>query len=118
MANHSADTMATVELPDSFFDVTVDDCAAMQRDLHQQVKRLTDAPLTTSSLREATLHEQYSQYNKVILLVHTTSICFKLLFQATIRIQFPDHWVLQGSFNPYGSCELMFINLNYDCISL
>lgn len=67
MANHSSDVTPTAELPDSFFDVTVDDCVAMQRDLHQKVKKLSDAPLITASLRQASLHERYSQYNKVNL---------------------------------------------------
>lgn len=66
MANYSPDVMTIAELPDSFFNVTVDDCVAMQHDLHQRVKKLTDAPLTTTSLRQAALNERYSQYNKVI----------------------------------------------------
>lgn len=66
MASQSFDTThITDELPDSFFDVTVDDCVAMQRDLHQKVKKLTNAPLTTASLREAALYQRYSRYNKV-----------------------------------------------------
>lgn len=65
VTNHSSDATPITELPDSFFDVTVDDCVAMQRDLHQKVKRLTDAPLTTSALRQVTLYERYSRYTKV-----------------------------------------------------
>ena len=66
VSNHSSDATPITELPDSFFDVTVDDCVAMQRDLRQKVKRLTDAPLTTVAIRQATLYERYSQYRKVI----------------------------------------------------
>jgi len=67
MTDHHSNATPTIELPDSFFDVTVDDCVAMQRDLQQQLKRLTDAPLTTASLREAALYQQFSHYNKVVL---------------------------------------------------
>ena len=65
MTDHSTNAIPITELPDGFFDITVDDCVAMQRDLQKQVKRLTDAPLTTASLREAALHQQYSHYDKV-----------------------------------------------------
>lgn len=71
MADHTSDAMPITELPDSFFDVTVDDCVAMQRDLQQQVKKMTDAPLVTASLRQAALHEHYSRYNKVTLICVT-----------------------------------------------
>lgn len=67
MTDHSSNATPIIELPDSFFDVTVDDCVAMQRDLQHQVKRLTDAPLITVSLREAALYQRFSRYNKVVL---------------------------------------------------
>ena len=68
MVDYTSDATPITELPDSFFDVTVDDCAAMQRDLQQRVKKMTDAPLVTGSLRQAALHERYSRYNKVTLI--------------------------------------------------
>ena len=66
MADHTSDATPITELPDNFFDVTVDDCVAMQRDLQQKVKKLSDAPLVTGFLRQAALHDRYSRYNKVI----------------------------------------------------
>ena len=103
MTNHSSDAIPITELPDSFFDVTVDDCAVIQRGLHQKVKRLTDAPLTTVALRQATLYERYSRYSKVTKEI-MVNVIYKPLIQATIRVQFPDLWVLQGSFHPHESC--------------
>lgn len=32
-----------------------------------------------------------------------------------MRIQFPDHWVLQGSFQPHESCE-QYIITSYEII--
>ena len=66
MADQSSVSTPVTELPDSFFEVTVNDCVAMQQDLQMKVKKLADAPLTTGALRQAALHDRYSQYNKVI----------------------------------------------------
>lgn len=30
---------------------------------------------------------------------------FLKLIQAVVRVQFPDHWVLQGLFQPHEPCE-------------
>lgn len=66
--SHSYNAASTVaELPDSFFDVTADDCMVMQRDLHRQVEKLIDAPLITTSLRQTAQLERFSRYNKVVL---------------------------------------------------
>ena len=64
----TSDGIPIAEVPDSFYDVTVDDCVAMQRDLHDKVKKLTNAPLVTTSLKQAAVHERYSQYDKVYCL--------------------------------------------------
>jgi len=58
----------TYELPDSFFDVTTNDCAAMQKDLKRQVKNLTDAPMMTAYHRQAAQLAKYSHYETVRLL--------------------------------------------------
>ena len=58
----------TYELPDSFFDVTTNDCAAMQKDLHRQVQNLTDVPMMTAYHRQATQLTKYSHYETVCLL--------------------------------------------------
>ncbi|NWV79786.1 ASPC1 protein, partial [Dasyornis broadbenti] len=77
------------ELPDEFFEVTVDDVrkrlAQLQNNLPSVLsrKRLEEAPLMTKSLRESQLKEKLERYPKVVLRVH-----------------FPDRHVLQGFFHP------------------
>ncbi|NWI23962.1 ASPC1 protein, partial [Sula dactylatra] len=72
------------ELPDEFFEVTVDDVRKRLAQLQsERQKRLEEAPLMTKSLREAQLKEKFERYPKVVLRVH-----------------FPDRHVLQGFFHP------------------
>ncbi|NXK14366.1 ASPC1 protein, partial [Herpetotheres cachinnans] len=83
------------ELPDEFFEVTVDDVRKRLAQLQSErqvpfllvaeiaPKRLEEAPLMTKSLREAQLKEKLERYPKVVLRVH-----------------FPDRHVLQGFFRP------------------
>ncbi|KFV13997.1 Tether containing UBX domain for GLUT4, partial [Tauraco erythrolophus] len=72
------------ELPDEFFEVTVDDVRKRLAQLQsERQKRLEEAPLMTKSLREAQLKEKLERYPKVALRVH-----------------FPDRHVLQGFFRP------------------
>nr|XP_009509965.1 PREDICTED: tether containing UBX domain for GLUT4 [Phalacrocorax carbo] len=71
------------ELPDEFFEVTVDDVRKRLAQLQSERKRLEEAPLMTKSLREAQLKEKLERYPKVVL-----------------RIHFPDRHVLQGFFRP------------------
>ncbi|NWH55068.1 ASPC1 protein, partial [Fregata magnificens] len=72
------------ELPDEFFEVTVDDVRKRLAQLQsERQKRLEEAPLMTKSLREAQLKEKLERYPKVVLRVH-----------------FPDRHVLQGFFRP------------------
>ncbi|KFZ61108.1 Tether containing UBX domain for GLUT4, partial [Antrostomus carolinensis] len=72
------------ELPDEFFEVTVDDVRKRLAQLQsERQKRLEEAPLMTQSLREAQLKEKLERYPKVVLRVH-----------------FPDRHVLQGFFHP------------------
>nr|XP_061791885.1 tether containing UBX domain for GLUT4-like [Nerophis lumbriciformis] len=72
-----------VELPDEFFEVTVDDVRKRFAQLKSERKLLEEAPLMTKSLREAQMKEKMERYPKVVL-----------------RIQFPDRHVLQGFFKP------------------
>ncbi|KFQ80772.1 Tether containing UBX domain for GLUT4, partial [Phaethon lepturus] len=75
---------APEELPDQFFEVTVDDVRKRLAQLQsERQKRLEEAPLMTKSLREAQLKEKLERYPKVVLRVH-----------------FPDRHVLQGIFRP------------------
>ncbi|XP_065708141.1 tether containing UBX domain for GLUT4 isoform X3 [Patagioenas fasciata] len=71
------------ELPDEFFEVTVDDVRKRLAQLQSERKRLEEAPLVTKSWREAQLKEKLERYPKVVLRVH-----------------FPDRHVLQGFFRP------------------
>uniref|UniRef100_A0A8C6JIT9 Uncharacterized protein n=1 Tax=Melopsittacus undulatus TaxID=13146 RepID=A0A8C6JIT9_MELUD len=74
---------APEELPDEFFEVTVDDVRKRLAQLQSERKRLEEAPLMTKSLREAQLKEKLERYPKVVL-----------------RVRFPDRYVLQGFFHP------------------
>ncbi|NWI87693.1 ASPC1 protein, partial [Pitta sordida] len=70
------------ELPDDFFEVTVDDVRKRLAQLQsERQKRLEEAPLMTKSLREAQLKEKLERYPKAI-------------------VHFPDRHVLQGFFHP------------------
>ncbi|XP_035198139.1 tether containing UBX domain for GLUT4 isoform X1 [Oxyura jamaicensis] len=71
------------DLPDDFFEVTVDDVRKRLAQLQSERKRLEEAPLLTSSLREVQMKEKIERYPKVVLRVH-----------------FPDRHVLQGFFQP------------------
>ncbi|MCJ8737495.1 hypothetical protein PDJAM_G00024410 [Pangasius djambal] len=71
------------ELPDEFFEVTVDDVRKRFSQLKSERRALEEAPLMTQSLREAQKKEKMDRYPKVVL-----------------RIQFPDRLVLQGFFSP------------------
>ncbi|XP_054026770.1 tether containing UBX domain for GLUT4 [Dryobates pubescens] len=74
---------APEELPDEFFEVTVDDVRKRLAQLRSERKHLEEAPLMTKSLREAQQKEKLERYPKVVLRVH-----------------FPDRHVLQGFFCP------------------
>ncbi|NXK98048.1 ASPC1 protein, partial [Formicarius rufipectus] len=78
------------ELPDEFFEVTVDDIRKRLAQLQSErqvlflLKRLEEAPLMTKSLRESQMKEKLERYPKVVVL----------------RVRFPDRHVLQGFFDP------------------
>ncbi|XP_023815617.1 tether containing UBX domain for GLUT4 [Oryzias latipes] len=71
------------DLPDEFFEVTVDDVRKRFAQLKSERKLMEEAPLMTKSLREAQMKEKMERYPKVVL-----------------RVQFPDRHVLQGLFRP------------------
>ncbi|XP_062869284.1 tether containing UBX domain for GLUT4 [Trichomycterus rosablanca] len=73
----------TQDLPDEFFEVTVDDIRKRFAQLKSERRTLEEAPLMTQSLREAQKKEKMDRYPKVV-----------------IRVQFPDRRVLQGFFRP------------------
>ncbi|XP_069808230.1 tether containing UBX domain for GLUT4 isoform X2 [Dendropsophus ebraccatus] len=69
------------ELPDDFFEVTMDDVRRRFAELRSERKRLEEAPLMTKALREAQLKEKIERYPKIVL-----------------RVLFPDRYILQGFF--------------------
>ncbi|XP_019517471.1 PREDICTED: tether containing UBX domain for GLUT4 isoform X2 [Hipposideros armiger] len=71
------------ELPDEFFEVTVDDVRRRLAQLKSERARLEEAPLVTRAFREAQMKEKLERYPKVAL-----------------RVLFPDRYVLQGFFRP------------------
>ncbi|XP_077107526.1 tether containing UBX domain for GLUT4 [Ranitomeya variabilis] len=74
-------SVRSLELPDNFFEVTMDDVRRRFAELRGERKRLEEAPLLTKALREAQQREKLERYPKVVL-----------------RILFPDRCVLQGFF--------------------
>lgn len=75
------------DIPDSFFDLTVHDVRVLLRDLKKESENLEEAPMLTSKMREL-------EENKKVL---SRMNSYK---KAVLRIKFPDHLVLQGTFNP------------------
>lgn len=71
------------ELPDAFFEVTMDDVRRRLAQLESERKCLEDAPLVTKALREAQAKAKLERYPKVAL-----------------RVRFPDRYILQGFFRP------------------
>ncbi|XP_036693155.1 tether containing UBX domain for GLUT4 isoform X3 [Balaenoptera musculus] len=71
------------ELPDEFFEVTVDDVRRRLAQLKSERKRLEEAPLVTKAFRDAQMKEKLQRYPKVVL-----------------RVLFPDRYILQGFFRP------------------
>lgn len=80
------------DLPDNFFDLTVEDAKALIRDAKRQREELEEAPLATGAQRE--LESNKSTLNKL----HKYR-------RAVIRIQFPNQMVLQGLFGPLETIE-------------
>ncbi|XP_011311475.1 tether containing UBX domain for GLUT4 [Fopius arisanus] len=74
-------------LPDNFYDLTVDDAKTLLRDAKRQREAFEDNPLLTSAQRE--LERTQSTLNKLHKYRKTI-----------IRIQFPRQKVLQGIFGP------------------
>ncbi|XP_046995086.1 tether containing UBX domain for GLUT4 [Schistocerca americana] len=76
------------DLPDDFFDLTVEDARILLRDIKRRRAELEDAPITTSAMRELEASKQVlnnlGRYKKSV-----------------IRIYFPDQLVLQGTFAPH-----------------
>lgn len=89
---NAANSAKTADLPDSFFDLSVQDIKLLIKDLRTESQGTVDQPMLTSKLRE--MQEEQNQLSK--LNRYKTVI---------IRVQFPNRYVLQGTFTPYETIE-------------
>uniref|UniRef100_A0A6I8Q5Y3 Alveolar soft part sarcoma chromosome region, candidate 1 n=1 Tax=Xenopus tropicalis TaxID=8364 RepID=A0A6I8Q5Y3_XENTR len=71
------------ELPEDFFEITVDDVRRRFAELRSERQRLEEAPLVCKASRDRQEQEKLERYSKVVL-----------------RVLFPDRYVLQGFFHP------------------
>lgn len=82
-----AKSVHSEDLPDDFFDLTIDDAKKLLKDLKRQRLDLENGKLATSAMRR--LEDSKKQLR--LLNQYKKSI---------IRVQFPDRTVLQGTFLP------------------
>nr|CAD7458861.1 unnamed protein product [Timema tahoe] len=84
---NTAQTIRHEDLPEDFFELTLDDARSIYKELKKQKEQMETAPLTTRALRELEENKrvlnQLHHYRRVVL-----------------RVQFPDRTVLQGTFTP------------------
>lgn len=83
----TAESVPTSDLPDDFFELTIDDAKKILRDIKRKRHELENAQLMTSAMRN--LQESKKQLGLLNRYKH-----------AVIRIHFPDRTVLQGTFAP------------------
>ncbi|XP_022917520.1 tether containing UBX domain for GLUT4 [Onthophagus taurus] len=81
----TAQNVRTEDLPDDFFELTIEDAKKLFRDIKKRRMELENSPLMTSALRN--LEESKRQLNVMNRYKKTI-----------IRVQFPDRAVLQGTF--------------------
>lgn len=80
------------DLPDSFFDLNVNDLKVLIKDLRTQAVGTVEQPLMTAKLREMEDEQkQLSMLNRYKTVI--------------IRVQFPNRYVLQGTFTPYETID-------------
>nr|CAD7260030.1 unnamed protein product [Timema shepardi] len=84
---NTAQTIRYEDLPEDFFELTLDDARSIYKELKKQREQMEEAPLTTSALREL------EENKRVLNQLHHYRI-------VVLRIQFPDRTVLQGTFTP------------------
>lgn len=88
----AANSTKLTDIPDSFFELGVQDIKLLIRGLRSQAEGTIDQPLLTAKLRE--MEEEQSQLSK--LNRYKTVI---------LRIQFSNRYVLQGNFTPYETID-------------
>lgn len=88
----TAQAVPSEDLPDDFFELTIDDAKKILRDVRRTHQGMENAPLLTSNLRNLEeSKKQLRQLNK-----------YK---RSIIRVLFPDRNVLQGTFLPTDTIE-------------
>ena len=85
---------SSIELPDSFFDLTESEVGKLHRDLKKKVEYLDNRPLMTTELRN--LEESKKILNQLSMYKSTT-----------IRIQFPNRFVIQSKFSTVESVAVV-----------
>ncbi|XP_063915283.1 tether containing UBX domain for GLUT4 isoform X3 [Zophobas morio] len=83
----SARSLPAEDLPDDFFELTIDDAKKILHDIKRKRHEMENANLMTAAMR--TLEESKKQLRQL----HKYK-------QSVIRVQFPDRTILQGSFKP------------------
>ncbi|KAG7460197.1 hypothetical protein MATL_G00218720 [Megalops atlanticus] len=78
------------DLPEDFFDITVDDIKKRFDQLRSERMAREEAPLMTQAQRMALMLKKMERYPKV-----------------TLRIQFPDRHILQGFFRPLETVDAL-----------
>lgn len=86
-SQETAQAVPSEDLPDDFFELTISDAKKLLKDIKRARLEMDNAPLHTTALRNLEKSKrQLSQLNR-----------YK---QSIIRVNFPDHTVLQGTFSP------------------
>ncbi|XP_014368869.2 tether containing UBX domain for GLUT4 [Papilio machaon] len=80
------------DLPDDFYDLTIEEVRKIYHDLQQQRLQLENMPLLTST-QKGEMERQSSEQRQ------------NSYKNAVVRIQFPDHMILQGIFAPTAKIE-------------
>ncbi|XP_063828194.1 tether containing UBX domain for GLUT4 [Ostrinia nubilalis] len=75
------------DLPDDFYELTIEEVRKLYHDLQQNRLELENTPLVTASKKQA-LEQQTSQQK------------LNVYKNVVVRVQFPDHIILQGVFSP------------------
>ncbi|EFA01451.2 tether containing UBX domain for GLUT4 [Tribolium castaneum] len=83
----SARSLPAEDLPDDFFELTIDDAKKILGDIRRKRNEMDNANLMTSAMRN--LEESKKQLRQL-----------RKYKQSVIRVQFPDRSILQGSFKP------------------
>lgn len=81
-------------MPDEFFDLTVKDAKTLLKDLKRRRREIEEQPLQTKEYRELEKDKKVlrnlNQYKRSV-----------------IRVQFPDRTVLQGTFKPIETVQIV-----------